>query len=179
MNIPKVPLMIFAALILYGFRLNGCFENPIREDGRYYDTKKDFSIRFPDGWNVEEEDYGETITAYKPLANDELIYVSASVSMSKLQRRMDLSEFAFETRRWSFLGYENVEQEDGGTTIIDNTQAEWMLFHYQTPDCLARTMGYCLVRGKRGYVVSLNAPYNTFPEHRDELESIARSFQFE
>jgi hypothetical protein len=179
MNIPKVPLMIFAALILFGIRLNGCFENPVREDGRYYDDKKGFSIRFPAGWIVEEEDHGETITALKPLDNEEVIFVSASVSTTKLPRKMDLNEFTHETKRWSFLGYEDVEQEEGGGAIVDNTQAAWMLYHYQTPDCLARTMGYCLVKGRRGYVVSLNAPYNMFPEHREELVAIAESFQFE
>lgn len=170
-------LLTFITFVLLGFGVNGCTPSP--EPGRYYHKELGFSIKFPDGWDILLEDDGTTIIASCPIKKDDRFYVDVSVGMNILPFGADLDYFFHEAKRWMNVDSATIEEEESGELTIDGKEAKWVLVNYHVPGGYGRTLGYCLKKRRRGYVISCAAEYSEFSEYRSLFEEVAQSFRFE
>jgi len=113
--------LLFILLVLFTFVVSGCSTQPPPEPGRYYNKDKGFSIKFPDGWEIEHEEDG-TITAFDPrMSNDDIFYAQIRVGVEELQYKATLDEFMSASNKWIHIGFSEVTEEGRGELTIDYT----------------------------------------------------------
>ena len=180
MKLFVIAFLFLGALLMMAIGLNKMGNEEPPDPKRFYDDMNGYSILFPEGWKVEREYRGNTVTALCPVSRrNDKFYVSISVSVEELPYQSSLLEFFDATTKWTFKEYRRVKKLNEGKLLINEQEARWVTFEFDTEDGKVRTLAYCLVRGKQGYTISCNCEPYKYEAFRATLESAAKSFRFE
>lgn len=167
------------ALLLVAFILTGCGGGP-KEPGRYYADDFDFSIKFPEGWEVVMEDDGVTLSAVSPLdSEDDMLYETVSVSVENMFVAVDLDEYFEAVNRVSQAELRWFELEDVQDIRLGNSPAKKAVFSYVEQGETIRSLGYCLVKGRTAYLITCVSDEYSYPAYAAEFAASAESFRFE
>ena len=159
--------------------LTGCGGGP-KEPGRFYANDFDFSIKFPEGWEVIREDDGITISAVSPLDNeDDMLYETISVSVENMFVAVDLNEYFEAINRVSQAELYLFELEQVDDIMLGNTSAKKAVFSYVEQGETIRSMGYCVVKGRTAYLITCISDEYSYPAYAGEFAAAAESFRFE
>jgi len=176
----QLAILCVAASTFWAFGLTGCGTESSPEPGRYYDQGKGFSIRFPVGWSIQEENEGATIAALCPEEDaDDMFFECVSVTVEDLPYRMSLNEFFDGNRKSINTYFSDVVVKETGTATIDNAPAKWISYTYEMQEGSVQALEYCLLEARRGYYITCDSEPHKFAAYRDTLEESAQSFRFE
>ncbi|UCG61366.1 MAG: hypothetical protein JSV52_13755 [Candidatus Zixiibacteriota bacterium] len=173
-NICCVLVVILAVVIL---SMGGCGGGS-KEPGRYYADELDFSIKFPEGWEIQVENYGYTVSAYSPLdSDDDMLYETISVSVENLMVSVDLDEYFDAVNRTSQSQLAYFELESAETVTIGDIRAKRAVFSYVNQGETVRSVGYCIVKGRRAYLITCISDDYSYDNYAQEFASAAESFR--
>jgi len=173
----KSTVLLVAMLIVLVAGVSACSS---REPGRYYNDDKDFSLKFPDGWEAKEGLIGTTVMGFSPMENaSDSFRENVNVVVEELPQPMSLESY-------TSLNLGNMQKLltdfqilDRGQTTINETDAKWFVYSQRTGSIRSKILQYFMVKDKRGYVVTGGAAPDTFSQYRPEFEKIAQTFRFE
>jgi hypothetical protein len=153
-----------------------------REPGRYYNEKKGFSIEFPDKWEIKKGDGVETplVEAVSPWENeDDPFSEFISVDVEEFSEEIDLGKYAARLRQDQVGEFQYYEEIDRGETTINGVDAKITVYDIGMEEGTNRVLGFVLVKGMRGYLISCVAEDTKFSEYRETFEEAVFSFRFE
>ena len=172
--------LALAALLLVTFAASGCGKKAPTEPGRYYDEERGISIKFPPGWEIIEEEETDAVTAICPFEDDDdMLQESVSVGVQDLPNGMELNEFSSEALAATAAECVDYEVEETGSTTVADLPATWTLFSYREPQGTITCLGYCLVKGRKGYLITCNAEPHTYPRYFPIFQEAASSLRIE
>lgn len=163
MQLRRVSILCIAVLISH--ILIGCRHNP-KEPSRYYNKINGFSIKFPDAWKEQKSPMGIIIT-FGSLENSTRIGVQKQ-KISPQQTLTDCIQYME-----SNIAGNGGKIFDKGETVIDDSNAYWILCDLNSENTLA----YYIKKEDSIYSILGSAYKNDFSE--DEIRKIALSFRFE
>lgn len=168
-------LLVYCILAMV---LSGC--DLSKAKGRYVSKKFDYSIEFPEGWEMIVEGGGLSVVAISPFENeydsfDEAIGVIVIEGIGNVR----LEEFYRDGLEYLEASYENFYVEDEGNMRINDSKAIWNVYSYDLPDTYVKVLEYNLVRNGRGYVITADAEVSKYDEYIEIFEKSAESFRFE
>ncbi|MBN1213761.1 MAG: hypothetical protein JXA92_14400 [candidate division Zixibacteria bacterium] len=173
-------LFIFAFIVLgvyliynYMFGSSSSSLGPPDPDS-YISEQMGFSIKFPDGWLLDQYDKGEVVVfqnyglevdndlfmvaAFDPRNNEQdnrFSYVSVTVREMPYNMKLD---YVFDgVVSWMKTDFNYFEENNRGKTKINGRDAFWIDFMHKDEGILFRSRGYCLVKDSRAYLVICNA----------------------
>jgi hypothetical protein len=150
------------------------------EPGRYYADDLDFSIRFPAGWEVCLGEDGYLISAVSPLdGEDDMLFESISVGVEDMLVKVDLDEYFNAVNRASRSELAWFEIEETTDVQLANCPAKRAVFTYVDQGETVRTLGYCLVKGSKAYLITCISDEYSYPSYAAEFATTAESFRFE
>jgi hypothetical protein len=152
------------------------------EPGRYYDKDSGFSIKFPDEWSVregyqEDEALVESVSPWEDDLDEFADHVS--VDVEKLVPEVSLEAYFDETMEYQMDELPGFELRERGDTDLDNTDAMYVVFDFESEGGMVTVLGYATVKGSRGYLISCVAQTSKFHMYEDKFEEVAHSFKFE
>jgi hypothetical protein len=171
--------MIFVCLFFIALLLSGCVTP--EEPGRYYNRDLGFSIIFPTGWEIRTMENGWITLAVTEFESPTDPWAEAVVvDVYERQQGFTLDNIFNEEVDKMVTGAENFNEEDRGEVIIDGERARWILYSYyfnKVGDM--KVIEYFLVKEKRAFILSGDAPLDRFSEFEEIFIRSARSFRFE
>ena len=172
-------LIIFGLLVFVVIAGNAFFKKTPPEPGRYYNEEHDFSIKFPEGWEITTEYGGKSIIATCP-DHDESDNFSkvVQVIIQDLPYKPKL-DFFFDALLSEYRRDINTRVKETGNVVIDDTKAKWAITHMFKGGYKAQALVNCMVKGKKAYMIQCVAEPHNFPEHRDIFDMAVRSFRYE
>jgi len=176
------PLAAFAVAVLTVSLLVvvGCGSKEPPEPGRYYDEDRGISIRFPGGWEVIEEEDGDAVSAVAPFESEQdMLQESISVSVEDLDDEMTVDEFSKRVNVITAAECVDYHMELSGSATIADLPANWIIFSYKESEGTIMTLGYSLVKGKRGYLITCNAEPHTYAAYSSIFATAAESLRIE
>lgn len=169
-----------AVLTVYLLAMTGCGSKEPPEAGRYYDEGRGISIRFPEGWEIIEEEDVDAVTAVAPFEGEQdMLRESISVSVEEVDDEMTVDQFSNHVNAVTAAECADYRVEQTGSITIDGVPANWIIFSYTEPHGTIMTLGYSLVKGGRGCLVTCNAEPNTYPRYAPIFEESANSLRVE
>ena len=170
-----VLLILFSAAIF----LNNCGSGP-KEPGRYYADDDDYSIKFPEGWAIEIDEDGTAVSAVSPLEDDyDVTFELVNVVVDDMLFKVDLEEYFNAINRSARTDLPYFELELAEDTTICGVPAKKAVFTYVDEGDVVRTLGYCVVKGSKAYMITCMAEEYSFPTYAAEFETSVQSFRFE
>lgn len=167
---------------IFIFVYSACSRHHCTEPGCYHNKEKGFLITFPKEWNIEEGD-GETepiVEAVSPWEDDEDRFSEyVSVDIEELAEKMSLEDYFLQLRKEQSLDFPYFEEHDRGDVAINNRDAKWILFDVGSSEGIVRVLGFVLIKGKRGYLISCVAEGSKYDSYAETFEEIAYSFRLE
>lgn len=158
----------------------GFLSDALAGHGRYLNREKGFSIEFPDGWKIMQDEMEATVLALSPVeSRDDMFCEAVSVTVNELPARMTLAEYFYKTNELARDTFEDFKPEGSGTVRINDTEAKWIMFSYRMGQGRVRALGYCLVNGQRGFLITCDTEPRKFVKYRSQLVDTAMSFRFE
>ena len=158
----------------------GCGSKEPPEPGRYYDEGRGISIRFPEGWDIVEEEDVDAVSAVGPFESDEdMLQESISVSVEDLDDEMTVDEFSSYVNAVTAAECADYHVELSGSATIADLPANWIIFSYKEHEGTIMTLGYSLVKGKRGYLITCNAEPHNYASYSSIFATAAESLRIE
>lgn len=168
-------LVVILAVVMLS--MGGCGGGS-KEPGRYYADELDFSIKFPEGWEIQVEDYGYTVSAYSPLdSEDDILYETISVSVEDLMVNVDLDEYFDAVNRTSQSQLAYFDLESTETVMLGNVRAKKAVFSYYDQGEMVRSVGYCIIKGRKAYLITCISDDYSYDSYAQEFASAAESFR--
>jgi hypothetical protein len=167
---------VLLAVLVTALPLCSCFS---KEPGRYYGDG--YSLKFPEGWDVAEEDAWTTY-AYSPViaANDvfsEFLFVSIE------EAPYTFSLEAYETNCIESVaeepGITNFQLLDKGSAVLGDENSRWILYTMDIEGQTLKGLTYMVVEGKTAYTVSAVALPGTYDEFKPKFEEVINTFRLE
>lgn len=165
--------LVFGVLILAT-----CGSAP-KEPGRYYADDDDYSIRFPEGWAIEVDEEGD-VSAISPLEDEyDVSFELVNVIVDDMLFKVDLDEYFNAINRSARTDLPYFDLELAEDTTICNVPAKKAVFTYVDEGDVVRTLGYCVIKGSKAYMITCMAEEYSFPTYAAEFETSVQSFRFE
>jgi hypothetical protein len=178
----KILILLAIGCLGIGSLLVGCSGKSAPEPGRYYDRDRQFSIKFPDEWMIREGDGEEwpKVEAVSPWENDyDEFSEHVTVDVEYLPVDTDLDTYFEETVEWQIDDTPGYRERGRGDAEIDDVPAKWVTFDFESEGGTVTVMGYSLLEGKTGYLISCVAQAAKFSSYKREFEDIVKSFRVE
>lgn len=170
---------VLLTLLLAALTMYGCGSGP-REPGRYYADNDDYSIKFPDGWSIEIDEDGAVVSAVSPWEGDEdMSFECVNVVVENMPFKVDLEEYFNAINKSARADLPYFELESTGDASICNIPAKKAVFTYVDEGDVVKTLGYCVIKGNKAYLITCMADEYSFPSYAGEFETSAQSFRFE
>ena len=172
-------LIILGLLVFAVIAGNALLKKTPPEPGRYYNEEHDFSIKFPEGWEITTEYGGKSILATCP-DHDESNNFSkvVQVVIQDLPYKPKL-DFFFDVLLSEYRRDINTRVKEKGDVVIDGTKAKWVAIYMFKESYKAQTLMNCMVKGKKGYLVQCVAEPHNFSEHKSIFDMAVQSFRYE
>lgn len=167
-------MVVVAAIAVYAF----LSETP-PEPGRYYNKQYNYSIEFPEDWEITIEYGGKSVIATRPEhAETDNFKQVVQVIVEDLPYQPKL-DFFFDFLLNAYRREMSVSIREKGDITIDNRKAKWVIVHTFMEGYKAQSLYNCMVKDKKGYLIQCIAePYN-FAEHKNTFDKAIQSFRFE
>ena len=163
---------VAAAVALTG----GCSS---KEEGRYYDDKEDFSIRFPDDWEVVEEFMGTRVFGRSPQSGaDDQFQENVNVVVEKVGS-VTLEEYD----KISMANVARIVTDyrliDSGPTTLGGEPGRRMVMSHRMGQYSIMASCHFAVKDGRAYVVTCTALEDTYDQFAPKFDDIVKTFRFE
>jgi len=149
-----------------------------REDRKYVNKAKGFSITFPDGWETRENYMGFTVEAHVPSDN---LTVAPHVGIVVQELPIDLTrseqDVAFDNFILTLQKNPSVVIREISAAHLNNVQGKTLIYDSKQPPL--KNMVFTTGSGRRMFIFSFAATEWQFQENRGKVEQILRSFNFE
>jgi hypothetical protein len=178
----KVLILIVIGVLGLGSLFAGCSGKSAAEPGRYYDRDRQFSIKFPEEWMIREGDGEEwpKVEAVSPWEDDyDEFSEYVTVDVEELPDASDLDTYFAETVRWQTDETPSYNERSRGDTEIDEVAAKWIAFDFESEGGIITVVGYSLVKGDTGYLISCVAQATKFESYKSQFDRIVNSFRLE
>lgn len=179
----KRPADLFVLLLLaVGLGLVTCSHEAAIDPDRYYDKANGFSIKYPEAWSVceghaEDDPVVEGLSPWEDDYDEFAEHMTVDVELIEAGTSLDsYSEETIEAQMAEIPGFEVTER---GRATLDGEDAVWIVFDFESEGGMVTVLGYSLVKGERGYLISGVAQSSKFSSYRNRFEQIAESFRFE
>lgn len=157
--------------------LSGCSG---KEPGRYYNSRDNFSIKFPEEWENTEGFMGTAVISRSLLENNaDQFRENVNVVVEQLPREMSLDEYGA-------AGIQNLprvitdfQEIENGATTINEHDAKWLMYSGRVGTIRLKCKQFYMVHNKRGYVITCSATPETYDSYKYTFDDVAMSFQFE
>ncbi|MBN2070565.1 MAG: hypothetical protein JW814_03820 [Candidatus Krumholzibacteriota bacterium] len=159
-----------------------CSGKKPQDPGRYYSPDKEFSIVFPDGWQVKVEDsFGGSFTeAVSPWESDEDIFSEyIGIDIEEMPQKTGLSDLfdsMVEEQAGEFDYFAEIER---GDIRINGEEAKFLIFDIAMAEGKNRVISYTMVRGRKSCLISCVAEDLKYDEYKNMFERSAATFRFE
>ncbi|NTU41579.1 MAG: hypothetical protein HGA78_00700 [Nitrospirales bacterium] len=149
-----------------------------REDRRYVNKDKGFSVAFPEGWEVKENYMGLTIVALGPFKSP-YMPISLSILAHELPTNLTRSEqdLAFDNFIATLKKDPNIVIREVSNANLNNVQGKFCIYDLKNPPF--KNMNFSTGRGHRMFIFAFSSEEGQFQEKRSQVEQILRSFNFE
>ncbi|MCK4322643.1 hypothetical protein KAX08_09025 [candidate division WOR-3 bacterium] len=179
----KFFLTLFLLIFVFSwFGINGCGKKSPPEPGRYYNKTKGFSIKFPKGWEIFEGQTEEdpVVEAVSPWESDsDMLSEFISIYVDELPNWMDLDDYYSELSINSENELAHYQEEDSGTSTIDDTYVKWLIFSYTVAEGAMQNISYLFFKDHQAYIITCNSEPEKFYMYKSKFEEVAQSFKFE
>ena len=159
--------------------IGGCGSEP-KDPTRFYADDFDYSIKFPEGWEIEIEEDGAVVSGVSPLdSEDDMLYETVSVSVEEMMFSINLDEYfnAIQKSARSDFAWFDVELVEDVT--IGGNKAKRTIFTWEDQGETVVTLGYCLVKGNKAYLITCISTDYDYDYYAADFEGAAESFRFE
>jgi hypothetical protein len=150
---------------------------------RHIDPIKEFSIRFPSGWEFREAGPdGASVLGWRSLgASESSPRAAVNVTVESLDQPLDAPAFCRLGGKMQSGLLPEFQQIEEGSSRIGDVEAPWIRYTYVAGPQKRRFQAwqFFLVRRSRGYVITCTSDPATFERFRPDFEEIALSFRFE
>jgi hypothetical protein len=178
----KALVLLLVGSLAISALVPGCSPKSEAEPGRYYDRDCQFSIWFPEEWMIREGD-GENwpkVEAVSPWEDDyDEFSEYVAVDVEGLLEAADLADYFEETVKMQAVETPSYEEQGRGEAKIGDIDARWVEFGFESEGGMVVVLGYNLVKGTTGYLISCVAEEGKFSSYRSQFEEIVTSFRFE
>lgn len=149
-----------------------------REDRKYVNKDKGFSITFPDGWEISENYMGFTVVGHEP---SDSLTAASHVGILVQELPIDITRSDQDTAFGNFAATltknPNVEIREISDATLNNVQGKTVIYDSKKPPL--ENMVLSAGRGRRMFIFSFGAAAWQFQERRSQVEQILCSFNFE
>ncbi len=178
----KITLCIIIVFLL--FALNGCKSSysSYREPGRYYNDKSEFSVKFPEGWRLDEKEdlQGLTVTALSGhLTDEDFIEESIMIDVRYLWNKPSLEKWFNDLDSASKSIFHNYKVKENSDITVGGREGKWLVFTYRQDGLDLINMSFIMLNGRYGYLISCHTEAHKFDQYRSLFEEVADSFRIE
>lgn len=180
----KMHIFIIVILILFTLSLltKGCGGKVPPEPNRYYNKKYNFSIKFPENWEIyegqsEDEPVVEAVSPWE--SDSDMFSEFIDVYVDELPGWMGLDDYYREISINSKNELANYQEEDSGTITIDNTDVKWTLFSYTVAEGAMKALSYIMIKDNHAFIISCNTEPYKYQMYKEIFEKAINSFKFE
>jgi hypothetical protein len=141
-----------------------------------------FSMIFPEGWEVTEQyDEGAPVVAASKLDPDDPEFMLAyiTVEVVELPDKPDVEEYFSFIRKEQSVDASYYSEHEYGEIKINGRKAMYNFFDVDFEDTYVRLLGYTLVKGKRGYLITCGAEPEDFSTYHDLFRQSAYTFRID
>ncbi len=156
-------------------------ETPVtKEDGRYYNETKGFSLVFPEDWASEEGFMGTDVSVTSPMESDtDMFAENMNVVSEEGTEGISLQEYYD-------LNIANMEPLVADFTVVDlsditinGLDSKRLEYSATFGEVQVHNYAWFFVVGNMGYVITATANNETFATYKNQFNTIANSFKLE
>jgi hypothetical protein len=102
-----------------------------------------------------------------------------SIYVDELPNWMDPDDYYSELSINSENELAHYQEEDSGTSTIDDTYVKWLIFSYTVAEGAMQNISYLLFKDHHAYIITCNSEPEKFYMYKSKFEEVAQSFKFE
>lgn len=149
---------------------------------RYYNTAAGYSIDFPDGWVIADDelaDFQLVAAISPPVGNTSQLLETIGVAVEELplelssEEYLDMCVLGFKA---TFDDFQEVSRSD---FTLDGRTGRKMVFTFNNDGTPMKDVLYEVVKGSKAYVIAGAAEAATYSEYEGRFDATASSFKFE
>jgi len=166
-------LVILASVLL----ISGCSS---KQADRYYNSKDNFSIKFPKDWENKEGFMGTDVISLSPRENTaDQFRENVNVVVEKIPDGMSLNDYFNANLPKLSKVVQNFQNKETGTTTINDNDAQWLIYAGSIGTINLKSKQYYMVHDNKGYVITCSATPGTYDNFNSVFDEVVQSFQFE
>jgi hypothetical protein len=143
------------------------------EPGRFYDREAGYSVKLPEGWTREGENFmSPDLGATDPFVEN----ANVTTATDPAESPTAFLEKALPSIRSSLTNFQEVERSE---MQIGGAPATAMTYTYSDSGLNGKCVAYVISQGDRHAVMIVTALDTTFDESEPAFEELAKSFRFE
>jgi len=170
-------LRLHSIIIVLFFLLSGCSS---KEPDRYYNSKDNYSVKFPKEWENKENFMGCSIVSLSPKLNDaDMFRENVNVAVEQLPQGMGLNEYFDASVPTLAKVITDFQENEKGTTAINDNDAKWLIYSGRVGTTKLKCEQFYIVHDKHGYVITCSATPESYSDYKKIFEEAAHSFEFE
>ncbi len=168
---------VAASVIFSGIFMISCKK---REEGRYYNREKGFSIQVPSGWDIEERKMNTDLIAVSSAEGPEDSFrENFNVLVEELPTNMTSDEYYQKGIPLFKQFAADFAQHGNGIERIDGTDFRFDIISHKMGPLKIKVLQYLTVRQKKGYLITFSAAEDKFERYAPMFKEIAKGFRFE
>jgi hypothetical protein len=172
---------IIAIAVAFAASLMGCSGDSGKMPGTYSNTEHRFSIAFPQGWTLLEGDgeiepYVEATSPWEDDADEFSEHIT--VDVEPVTPGITVDAYVEETIEAQSVSIPGFTTKRRGRTMIDGRDAIWVEFEFEDEGGDLTVLGYAVVEGSSGYLISCVAQTRKFVSYEDVFRKTAESLRF-
>ena len=154
--------------------------------GRYNNFAWNYSIQFPNGWEVQTAFQGSVVKAIDPMSVNSRGRVTREITVQSTKEPRKKNLDAIVDKLCSF---KNCTVESRGETRISGVDAQWIVYSTEVPEMFlgvsiqgqayTHFMNYAFLKNEKLYIVGFATALDDLLQHKNEFEQTAGSFKFE
>ncbi|MBU0687609.1 MAG: hypothetical protein KKB81_07175 [Candidatus Margulisbacteria bacterium] len=146
------------------------------KSGRYVDENNDFSIIFPNGWDIEQRDHNKVI-AWCP-SQDDGYRPRIAIAITKNLIPLDL-EAAFKSTIASIKMFSGDNVIEEGEMAVNSNKAKWAVMLRKDDKHESKSIVYEFVRNRDDFTIFCYATADQFQKYKPIFDETVKSFRFE
>lgn len=151
-----------------------------REEGRYYNREKGFSIMVPSGWDIEEKKMRTDLIAVSPAEGPEDSFrENFNVLVEELQTDMTSDEYYQKGIPLFKQFATDFAQHGSGTERIDGVEFRYDIISHRMGPLKIKVLQFLTVKKKKGYLITFSSADEKFDVYESMFKEIAKGFRFE
>lgn len=141
-------------------------------------VEKDYTIQFPDGWEVEEDSSGAEMVGISPSEGDgDTFSENITIITEYMPEGMAFDEYVQANIDSCGSLSDSPEEVTSGKTSIGGMDARWIKYPYGFGEDKITLMMYVVERNGKAYMISGAAKYGNFDKYSEIFEKTAGTFR--